>query len=44
MAEHFPNTRMRRMRRHAFTRDLMAENQLTPKDLIYPVFISEGKN
>lgn len=44
MAEHFPNTRMRRMRRHAFTRDLMAENQLTPKDLIYPVFILEGKN
>ncbi|MFQ3198312.1 MAG: porphobilinogen synthase [Paraglaciecola sp.] len=44
MPEHFPNTRMRRMRRHTFSRDLMAENQLSVKDLIYPVFVVEGKN
>lgn len=44
MAETFPNIRMRRMRRHTFTRDLMAEHQLSVKDLIYPVFVLEGKN
>jgi porphobilinogen synthase len=44
MPENFPNTRMRRMRRHTFSRDLMAENQLSVKDLIYPVFVVEGKN
>ncbi|MEH6710416.1 MAG: porphobilinogen synthase, partial [Paraglaciecola polaris] len=44
MAEAFPNIRMRRMRRHTFTRDLMAEHRLSAKDLIYPVFVLEGKN
>tara|TARA_R110002012_G_scaffold299092_1_gene497985 strand:+ start:656 stop:1657 length:1002 start_codon:yes stop_codon:yes gene_type:complete len=44
MAEIYPHTRMRRMRRHTFTRDLMAEHQLSAKDLIYPVFVLEGKN
>ncbi|WP_166424444.1 porphobilinogen synthase [Paraglaciecola sp. 20A4] len=44
MAETFPNIRMRRMRRHTFTRDLMAEHQLNAKDLIYPVFVLEGQN
>ncbi|MFT4941904.1 MAG: porphobilinogen synthase, partial [Paraglaciecola sp.] len=34
MPERFPHTRMRRMRRHTFSRDLMAENQLSVKDLI----------
>ncbi len=40
----FPYTRMRRMRRNDFSRRLMAENQLTVNDLIYPVFVLEGKN
>ena len=40
----FPYTRMRRMRRDNFSRRLMAENQLTVNDLIYPVFVLEGKN
>ncbi|MBH0058720.1 porphobilinogen synthase [Pseudoalteromonas sp. SWXJZ94C] len=40
----FPYTRMRRMRRDSFSRRLMAENQLTVNDLIYPVFVLEGKN
>jgi porphobilinogen synthase len=33
---------MRRMRKHEFSRRLMAENQLTVNDLIYPMFILEG--
>ena len=40
----FPYTRMRRMRRNDFSRRLMAENQLSINDLIYPVFVLEGKN
>ncbi|TMP02674.1 porphobilinogen synthase [Pseudoalteromonas sp. S3178] len=40
----FPYTRMRRMRRSDFSRRLMAENQLTVNDLIFPVFVLEGKN
>ncbi len=40
----FPYTRMRRMRRNDFSRRLMAENQLSANDLIYPVFVLEGKN
>ncbi len=40
----FPTTRMRRMRRHDFSRRLMRENQLSVDDLIYPMFVIEGKN
>lgn len=40
----FPNTRMRRMRYHDFSRRLMRENQLSPDDLIYPLFVIEGSN
>ncbi len=39
----FPSVRMRRMRRDAFSRRLMRENVLTPNDLIYPVFVLDGK-
>ncbi|WP_286234124.1 porphobilinogen synthase [Thalassotalea sediminis] len=39
----FPARRMRRMRRDVFSRQLMAENQLTVNDLIYPVFVLEGE-
>ena len=35
---------MRRMRRDAFSRALMRENVVTSADLIYPVFILDGKN
>jgi porphobilinogen synthase len=41
---HFPAIRMRRMRKDAFSRAMMRENVLTPADLIYPVFILDGKN
>ena len=40
----FPAVRMRRMRRDDFSRRLMRENVLTADDLIYPVFLIEGKN
>ncbi|GAB2687070.1 porphobilinogen synthase [Aliiglaciecola aliphaticivorans] len=38
----FPANRMRRMRRHDFTREMMAENTLSVKDLIYPMFVVDG--
>ncbi|WGE80708.1 porphobilinogen synthase [Actinobacillus equuli subsp. haemolyticus] len=40
----FPTRRMRRLRKHDFSRRLVAENQLTASDLIYPVFVIEGEN
>lgn len=40
----YPNIRMRRMRRDVFSRALMRENTLSTDDLIYPVFVIEGKN
>ena len=40
----YPHKRMRRMRRDVFSRNLMRENILTSSDLIYPVFVLDGKN
>ena len=40
----FPTTRMRRMRANEFSRRLMRETNLSPADLIWPVFILEGDN
>jgi porphobilinogen synthase len=40
----FPARRMRRLRKHDFSRRLMAENQLSASDLIYPMFVLMGKN
>ena len=40
----FPVTRMRRNRRDAWTRRLVAENRLAVDDLIWPVFVCEGSN
>ena len=40
----FPAVRMRRMRRNEFSRRLMRETVLTTDDLIYPVFVLDGKN
>jgi porphobilinogen synthase len=39
----FPRTRMRRNRRDAWSRDLIRENHVTPSDLIWPVFVQDGK-
>ena len=40
----FPASRPRRLRRDAFTRDLVREHRLSPDDLIYPVFVLDGEN
>jgi len=39
----FPTTRLRRPRRHAWSRRLVAETRLSVDDLIWPVFVQEGK-
>jgi porphobilinogen synthase len=39
----YPQRRMRRMRRDDFSRRLMREHQLTTSDLIYPIFVAEGR-
>src|SRR6195952_1113560 len=40
----FPNTRMRRNRTDAWTRRLVAETKLSVDDLIWPIFLIEGRN
>jgi porphobilinogen synthase len=40
----YPITRMRRSRAADATRRLVRENHLSPDDLIYPMFVVEGKN
>ena len=40
----FPKTRMRRMRKDEFSRELMKETRLCVKDLIYPVFVIDGQD
>ncbi len=40
----YPSVRMRRMRKDDFSRRLMREHHLTTDDLIYPIFIIDGKN
>ncbi|MBW8308243.1 MAG: porphobilinogen synthase [Candidatus Paracaedibacteraceae bacterium] len=37
----YPNTRLRRLRQAAWIRDLCAENDLTPRDLIWPIFVRD---
>ena len=39
----YPDTRLRRMRRDAFSRRLMREHVLSTNDLIWPVFVREGE-
>ena len=39
----FPANRPRRLRRDAFTRDLVREHRLHPSDLILPVFVLAGQ-
>ncbi|HEX8443740.1 MAG TPA: porphobilinogen synthase [Allosphingosinicella sp.] len=39
----FPSARLRRTRAGAWSRELVAETRLTPSDLIWPLFITEGE-
>ncbi|GAA0358412.1 porphobilinogen synthase [Bowmanella denitrificans] len=40
----FLRVRPRRIRKNEFTRQLIAESRLSVQDLIYPMFVLEGKN
>ena len=40
----FPSLRLRRTRKYAWSRKLVQENNLSVSDLIYPIFLIEGKN
>jgi porphobilinogen synthase len=40
----YPQLRMRRLRRHDWTRRLVAENTLSAADLIWPLFVVDGDN
>lgn len=40
----FPRTRLRRMRRDAWSRRLVRETTLTASDLIWPLFVQEGRS
>ena len=42
MSSLYLNTRMRRMRADAFSRELMREHRLQACDLVWPVFVHEG--
>lgn len=39
----YPGTRMRRLRRAAWIRDLVNEHRLTTSDLIWPLFVLDGQ-
>lgn len=43
-ARHFPNTRLRRTRMQAWSRELVAENHLQVSDLVWPLFVVPGHN
>lgn len=40
----FPDIRLRRLRQADWSRQLVAESQLAPFDLIWPIFVIEGQN
>ena len=40
----YPNLRLRRSRKYAWSRSLVEESSLSSSDLIYPIFLIEGKN
>ena len=40
----YPNTRLRRNRKTDWSRRLVSENTLSANDLIWPIFLTDGKN
>ena len=40
----YPNLRLRRSRKYNWSRKLVQENSLSCNDLVYPIFLTEGKN
>lgn len=43
MHRYYPSTRLRRLRRHEFSRDWVQEHSLQVKQLIYPIFVVPGR-
>jgi len=43
MNRSYPNTRLRRTRATGWSRNMVRENALTPADLIWPLFVTDGK-
>ena len=39
----YPKTRLRRLRKSEWIRNLVSENNISSKDLILPIFVREGK-
>ena len=39
----FPKTRLRRLRKSKWIRELISENNITHNDLVLPIFVREGK-
>lgn len=42
--ESYPHSRLRRNRKAEWLRNLIAQNAISPNDLILPIFVIEGKN
>ncbi len=40
----YPKTRLRRLRKHKWMRNLVSENNISNNDLILPIFVCDGKN
>ena len=40
----YPKTRLRRLRKYRWLRNLISENNISQNDLILPIFVREGKN
>ena len=40
----FPKTRLRRLRKFKWLRNLISENNLSTNDLVLPIFVREGSN
>ena len=40
----YPKTRLRRLRKSKWLRELVSETNISTKDLVLPIFLREGKN
>lgn len=40
----YPQSRLRRLRYNKIVREMFEDINILPKDLIYPIFVCEGKN
>ena len=40
----FPKTRLRRLRKSGWLRNLISENNISQNDLVLPIFVRDGRN